>query len=326
VTTVLLTRGEVAARLSLSECIEALEAALLAQAAGGTTPSSVLALHVLGGGLHVKAAGLAGGGRSYLAAKLNANFPGNPDRHGLPTIQGVIVLVDAADGRLLALMDSTEITALRTAAATAVAARRLARPDASVAGIIGCGRQGRVQLQALALVRPLRRVLAFDSVAERAEAFAREMAGRLGLPVEAAPRASAAASAADICVTCTTSRRPVITAADVRPGTFVAAIGADSPDKQELDPALLAGAAVFVDHLEQCAAFGELHHALSAGLIGPGHVRAQLHELVAGSRPGRTTPDEITVFDSTGTALQDAAAAVRVYEKAGDARTVALGA
>jgi alanine dehydrogenase len=326
VTTLLITRSQVAAWLSLEECIEALEGALLAQAAGRTVPSSVLALHVAGGGLHVKAAGLyAGNGRGYLAAKLNANFPGNPDRHGLPTIQGVIALVDAADGRLLALMDSIEITALRTAAATAVAARRLARPDASLAGIIGCGRQGRAQLQALAAVRRLRRALAFDAVAERAGAFAREMTDRLGFPVEVAASAADAARA-DMCVTCTTSRRPVIAAADVRPGTFVAAVGADSPEKQELDPMLLARATVVVDHLEQCAAFGELHHALAAGVIGLPQVRAQLHELVAGAHPGRTAADEITVFDSTGTALQDVAAAVRVYEKAADAPTVALDA
>jgi alanine dehydrogenase len=322
--TALLTRSEVAARLSLPECIEALEAALRAQAEGHAIPSSVLALHVLGGGLHVKAAGLACGGRAYLAAKLNANFPANPGR-GLPTIQGVIALVDADDGRLLVLMDSTEITALRTAAATAVAALRLARPDAAVAGIVGCGRQGRVQLEALAAVRPLRRAVAFDVVVERARAFAREMTDRLGFPVEVAPSAADAARA-DVCVTCTTARRPVIAAGDVRPGTFVAAVGADSPEKQELDPRLLARASVFVDHLEQCAVFGELRHALAAGVIDLSHVRAQLHELVAGVHPGRTAADEITVFDSTGTALQDVAAAVRVYEKAADARTVALGA
>jgi alanine dehydrogenase len=327
--TLLLTRREVAALLSLDECIEAVEAALLAHAAGRTVPPSVLALQVPGGGLHVKAAGLVSDGRGYLAAKLNANFPANPERHDLPTIQGVIALVDAGDGRLLALMDSIEITALRTAAATAVAARRLARPDASVATIVGCGRQGRVQLQALARVRPLRRVLAFDSAPDRAAAFAREMSAALAIQVDVAPSAAAAAAAGDICVTCTTSRRPVLAAADVRPGTFVAAVGADSPDKQELDPALLARATVVVDHLGQCAAFGELHHALAAGVIGLEQVHAQLHELVAGARPGRTTEDEITVFDSTGTALQDVAAAALVFEKSirlGHAAKVALGA
>ena len=138
----------------------------------------------------------------------------------------------------------------------------------------------------------------------------------LNLGVEAVSDFAAAARRADIVVTCTPSREPLLGAGDVSPGTFVAAVGADSPEKQELDPGLLAAARVVVDSLEQCSEIGELHHALETGALVRSNVHAELSELVAGSKPGRLSPEEITVFDSTGTALQDAAAAALVYEKA----------
>jgi ornithine cyclodeaminase/alanine dehydrogenase-like protein (mu-crystallin family) len=142
--TLLLTGGDVAALLTLEACIEAVERAFVLQAEGHAVGPGVLGLHVPDGGFHVKAAGLRLS-RLYVATKLNANFPGNGPRWGLPAIQGVVALSDGESGRLLALMDSMEITALRTGAATAVAARHLARPDVRVATIVGCGRQGRAR-------------------------------------------------------------------------------------------------------------------------------------------------------------------------------------
>jgi alanine dehydrogenase len=182
--TLLLTRGDVAALLTLDECIAAVEHAFALQAEGKALGPGVLGLHVPGGGFHVKAAGLRLS-RFYVAAKLNANFPDNPAR-GLPTIQGVVVLSDGETGQPLALMDSMEITALRTGAATAVAARHLARPDARVATIIGCGRQGRIQLAALARVRKLERVYAVDRDATGGDRRGRAPGrrARRGLPPE----------------------------------------------------------------------------------------------------------------------------------------------
>src|SRR6476659_4596777 len=147
--TLVLTRKDVSRVLRMPECIEAVERGFLRHARGESIPPGVLGTHVAGGGFHVKSAGLldAVDGRPVFAAKVNANFPGNPDRHTLPTIQGVIALFDAADGRLLALLDSIEITSLRTAAATAVAAKYLA-PDAGTVTICGCGEQARNQLRA----------------------------------------------------------------------------------------------------------------------------------------------------------------------------------
>src|SRR6185503_397625 len=169
-----------------------------------------------------------------MAIKLNGNYPGNPATNGLPTVQGVIYLADATNGRPLALMDSIEITINRTGAATALAARYLARPDSAVATICGCGVQGRIQLVALKHVLPLERVYAFDIDEAAARAFARQMSAELEIPVLPAAMLHEAVRQSDVTVTCTTSRQPFLSSEDVPLGAFVAAVGADSSDKQEL--------------------------------------------------------------------------------------------
>ncbi|AHG88911.1 ornithine cyclodeaminase/mu-crystallin [Gemmatirosa kalamazoonensis] len=312
--TLVLTRADVVALLDLDACIDAVEDAFRAHAAGYVLPAGVLGTRAAEGGFHVKVAGLRRG-RPYYAAKVNANFPGNAGR-GLPTIQGVVALHDAADGSLLALLDSGALTALRTAAATAVAARHLARVDARTVTVVGCGVQGRAQLRALARVRPLARAYACDHDAAAARAFADELSRALAIPVEVAADHRAAASASDVVVTCTTARGALLDAGDVRAGAFVAAVGADAEDKQELTPALLASSAVVVDVLAQCAAIGDLHHALDAGAMRRDDVRGELADVVSGRRPGRLRDDEVVVFDSTGTALEDVAAAAVIYERA----------
>jgi ornithine cyclodeaminase/alanine dehydrogenase-like protein (mu-crystallin family) len=313
--TLVLSRRDVARLLAPRDCIDVVERAFRMHAEGATIPPGVLGVHVAGGGFHVKTAGLAAEERVFVA-KVNANFPANPARHGLPTIQGVVLLFDAEMGRPLAVLDSMELTSLRTAAATAVAAKHLARADADVVTICGCGEQGRSQLRALAVVRPLRRALAFDLEPARAADFARGMAQELGIEVAAVDDLPSAARQSGIVVTCTPARRWVLGRGDVAPGTFVAAVGADHPEKQEIEPALLAASTVVVDLLEQCAAIGDLHHALEAGALTRGDVHAELAEIVAGRAPGRRSPDEVVVFDSTGTALQDVAAAWLVYTRA----------
>jgi len=323
----LLSRADVRALLDMDSCIAAVEAAFQAQADGTTLPSGVLGTHAPNGGFHVKAAGLMRE-RAYYAAKINANFPENPTRRGLPTIQGVVALFDATDGELLALMDSMEITTLRTAAATAVAAKHLARTDASTVAILGCGIQGRSQLRALARVRAVGRVFAWDGAPNVAEAYAREMGSELGVDVVAIARHRDVLARCDVVVTCTASHEPLLGAGDVSPGTFVAGVGADNEDKQELAPDLLARSTLVVDVLDQCARIGDLHHALAAGVMTRDGVHAELADVVSGRRPGRRSDGEVTVFDSTGTALEDVAAAAVVYERAvarGQMREVRLG-
>lgn len=313
--TLILTAVEIERLLDLGSCIAAVEDAFLGHAAGRSIPPGVLGAHVPGGGFHVKAAGLAAP-RARFAAKLNANFPGNGVRYGLPTIQGVVVLSDAECGFPLAVMDSATITVLRTAAATALAARHLARADASVATVCGCGAQSAAQLRALAFVRPLRAIHVHDLDAARARSFAERMARELGISVAMAPDLAAATRASDMIVTCTPSRRYFLSLDMVRPGTFIAAVGADSEEKQEIDPALMAASKVVADIRSQCAAIGDLHHAIAAGAMVEADVHAELADVLAGAKAGRETDDETAIFDSTGTALQDVAAAIAVHDRA----------
>ena len=310
-----LSRADVFELLSLHDCIDAVERAFRLHAEGKTLGPGVLGIPAEGGGFHIKAAGMLGE-RSYFAAKTNGNFADNPRRHGLPTIQGAVVLADAGNGTLLAVMDSASVTALRTGAATAVAAKYLARRDAQTATIVGCGVQGEIQLASIAAALTLRSAQVYDVDADRARDLAERASAKLARPVTAVTDLPRALRESDVCVTCTPSRRAFVTSADIAPGTFIAAVGADSETKQELEPDLVAAATLVVDVLEQCAEIGELHHALAAGVMDRTQVHAELGDVVAGRKPGRTRDDEITIFDSTGTALQDVAAAVAVYEKA----------
>ena len=314
--TLILKRSEVASLLSLGECIGAVEEAFRLNEEGQGLPAGVLETLTPDGGFHIKAAGLKLAAGTYYAAKVNANFPENMGKWGLPTIQGVIALYDGETGYPLALLDSIEITALRTGAATAVAAKYLARPDSRVATIVGCGVQGRVQLKSLAQVVRLEKVYAYDQVNALSGKLAGEMSEELRMAVIPVTDLSSALEESDVCVTCTTSMRPFLMQDDVRSGTFVAAVGADNPRKQELDTALLASNKVVVDVLEQCAAIGDLHHAIAVGVMDKSDVYAELGGIVAGRIPGRMSAEEIIIFDSTGTALHDVAAAAVVYQKA----------
>lgn len=312
--TLLLTRRDVAALFTIEDCIQAVETVFKLYGEGKTQNPGILGVHAANGGFHIKA-GLLDLNRPYFAAKMNANFPQNAKRFGLPLIQGVIVLCDAENGYPLALMDSIEITILRTGAATAVAAKYLARPDSKSILICGCGNQGAVSLRAISNLFSLESAFVHDIDSLRAEQFAKELASELRIPVKPVSAIDEAMKEIDICVTCTPSKQFYLHRDSVGPGTFVAAVGADSEDKQELEPALLREKVV-VDVLEQCATIGELHHALDDKVVTRDHVHAEVGEVVAGTKQGRASAKEIIIFDSTGMALQDVVSAAAVYEKA----------
>jgi alanine dehydrogenase len=315
--TILLSREDVATLLAPQACIDAVEDAFRRLASGAVPAPAILAMHAAEGGFHVKA-GLLAAERPYFAAKVNANFPQNGARHGLPTIQGAVLLFDAANGRLLAIMDSMAITALRTAAASAVAAKHLARPSSRSVLVCGCGGQALEQLRALSCVAKLGRGYAYDIDAQKAKAFAARAEKAIGIRIEAVADLATAARESDIIVTCTTAKRFFLTREMVRPGAFIAAVGADNEDKQEIEPALLASSKVVTDVTEQAARIGDLHHALAAGAMAAKDVHAELAEVVAGHKPGREHDEETTIFDSTGTGLQDVAAAIAAYRRAID--------
>jgi alanine dehydrogenase len=313
--TLLLRRSDIEALLSLRDCIGAVDGIFRLQGDGKVPTSGILGMNAPCGGLHVKA-GLLPGDRDYFVAKLNANFPGNNTQFGLPTIQGVIVVFDANNGLPLAMLDSIDITIKRTAAASAVAAKYLARKDSSVATICGCGQQGRAHLRAILLVLPLTKVYAFD-VNERAVInFKNELSPELKIGIESVRDLAGAIQKSDVCITCTTANEFFVRKGDVKAGTFIAAVGADNEHKQEIDPALIASAKVVADSLEQSCAIGDVHHAIAQDLMRKGDVYAELCEIVADQKIGRAADDEIIVFDSTGVAIEDAVAAAAVYERA----------
>lgn len=312
----ILPRADIARLMDFEAYVAAVEAGFRAHAEGRTLPPGVLHVPTSDGSFHVKAAGIVEDERAFVAVKVNGNFPANRARHGLPTIQGAILLADARRGTPLALLDSAEITVQRTSAASALAARFGARADARSAAICGCGLQGRAQLQALAHGRMLARVCAWDVERGAAEAFAAEMSARHAVDVVVASSPAEAVREADLIATCTPSRAAYLFAHDVRPGAFIAAVGADSPGKQELEPALLARARVVADLAEQALTMGDSQHALAAGLMRRADIVAELGELLTGRARARTRAEDIVVFDSSGTALQDVAAALEVYTRA----------
>jgi alanine dehydrogenase len=313
--TLLLSRSDVRQLLTLTECIDAVEQVFRWQGEGKIQPSGIVGVRTRNGGLHVKTACL-NGAKNYIAAKLNTNFPTNVARFRLPTIHGVIVLYDADNGRTLAVLDSMEITIQRTAAATAVAAKYLARQNSSVATICGCGEQGRAQLRAISLILQLRKVYAFDTAPSARLRFAAELSPETEIDIESVRSLPGAIRNSDVVVTCTPATDFFVHKEDIARGTFIAAVGADDSHKNEIDPALLASAKVVADSIEQACSIGDTHHAIEKGLMRKENIHAELAEVVAGKKRGRTNEAEIIIFDSTGVAIEDAAAATIVFEKA----------
>ncbi len=313
--TLLLKRADIADLLGMEECIAGVELAFKLYSEGKAMPPKILGIHAEDGGFHIKA-GVLGLSRPYFVAKINANFPGNPMKNSLPTIQGVIVVCDATNGRLLALLDSIEITIIRTGAATAVAAKYLASPDASVVTICGCGNQGKISLKALMTVRAVTKVYAFDIDQNQVRKLIEEFSHLVQVIPVLSEDLSMALRQSRICITCTPSKQPFIHLKDIMPGTFIAAVGADSEEKQELDTDILASCKIVVDIPEQSASIGEVHHAIDQQKMLLTDIHADIGSVIAGLKSGRETKEEIIVFDSTGMALQDVAAAAIVYEKA----------
>ncbi|HZY12400.1 MAG TPA: ornithine cyclodeaminase family protein [Beijerinckiaceae bacterium] len=307
---ILLSRGDLAGLMPFGAYVQSVAEAFRLHAQGRTVLPAPMHVPAEAGGFHVKAGGLPTG---YVAFKVNANFPNNRAVNALPTIQGAILLFNSKTGSPVALIDSIEITIKRTGAATAVAARHLARPDARVATVVGCGEQGRIQLEALRHVLELERVFLFDSNPDAAADLAAEIEG---VDVEIVPSLRDATLESDVIVTCTSAKVPFLRPDDVRPGTFIAAIGADNPEKSEIEPALMARARVITDVTAQAAHMGDLNHAIRAGAMREADVHAEIGEIINGRKSGRANLSEITIFDGTGVGIQDVAASVRAYELA----------
>jgi alanine dehydrogenase len=258
-----------------------------------------------------------------LGLKAGGYWPHNLAK-GLGNHQSSTLLFDPDTGRASALVSANYLTGVRTGAASAIATKHLSRPDSSVLGIIGAGVQAQYQLRATLAVRAVRKVCAWDPSAENLATFGRTVQ-ELGLEFVAAPDRRAVAESADILITVTPSQKPLVERSWVRPGTHISAMGADTKGKQELDPLLVAGAALFVDEAAQAITIGECQHAYGAGLITAESFRGSIGEVIAGLRDGRRTAQEITLFDGTGVALQDlvvAGLAVRLAIQRGVGSTI----
>lgn len=241
--------------------------------------------------------------------------PGNPSR-GLLTVMAKILLNDPDTGVEFADLDGTKITDFRTGAAGGLAARHLARPEAARLGMIGCGAQARTQVAALLKVRPIKEIAVCSHHLDHARAFAEEITAIHGVVARPVASAQGAVEGMDIVVTTTPSTTPVVQRDWVSPGAHINAIGADAAGKQELAPAILKAAKVVVDDWAQASHSGEINVPLARGELSPEQVYGCLGEVVAGKKPGRMSPEEITVFDSTGLIIQDLALGYAVYLRA----------
>lgn len=311
--TLLLSAAEVARCLHMDEAIRAVDEAFRAyhRKEAVMPPKSYVDLPEHGGDVRSMPARVG----DAVSVKWVCSHPNNPQRHGLPTVIGTLILSDPATGFPLSVMDATVLTAFRTGAAAAVATRALARPDATSLGIVGCGTQAGYQIAAISHVRDLRTLLLSDARPAVAEALAeRVRAVSPGLDVRVVSLAEA--SAADVVCTLTPVHEPIVKRDWVRNGAHVNALGADAAGKQELDPGILGDAVVVVDDWEQATHSGEVNVPLSTGMLRREHIRGTLGAVLEKAIPGRTSPSEITVFDSTGLAIQDAAVARVVHERA----------
>jgi ornithine cyclodeaminase/alanine dehydrogenase-like protein (mu-crystallin family) len=306
-----LNQEEVERLLDMEGCIAAMEGALAALARGEV---HVPLRFVMRPGDEPSLLGLMpahrAGGTPLYSLKTVAVFPDNPKR-GLDAHQGTVTLFDGETGEVRVLMNASAITAIRTAAVSAVATRLLARKDARVLGILGAGVQARSHLEALPLVRNFDTVRIFSRTLEHAQALAAQVGA------EAVDTAEEAVRDADVVVTATSSAEPVLAREWLKPGAHVNAIGGRPPQMTELDTATIADSAFYVDRRESAEAeAGDYRAAVESGAIGPDHIRAELGELVIGVKPGRSSEEEITVFRSLGLAVEDLAAAEYVLRRA----------
>jgi alanine dehydrogenase len=312
----LLSKKEIEGLISMREVITAVEKAFRAKGLGRVQmpPKSYVNFEKYGGDFRVMPAYLED--IDAAGVKIVNVHPRNPKKYRLPTVMATILLLDPKTGAPLTIMDGTLITNLRTGAGGAVAAKYLARRDSRVVAMLGAGVQAKTQLLGLNEVLKIEEVRVNDISPKNVSRFAAEMSKMLGLEVKVFRSVKEATEAADIIVTTTPSTKPILMDEHVRSGTHINAIGADAPGKQELDPAILLRAKVVVDDVEQAIHGGEVNVPLSKGLISRGDIYADLGEIVTGKKPGRTSRDEITVFDSTGLAIQDIATDWFVYRKA----------
>jgi ornithine cyclodeaminase len=313
----LLSNDEVVALLPMGECIPLMQEALVALDGGLVhQPLRTIVRPPGAAGIMGLMPSYASGAHPAFGLKAICVFHGNAAR-GKDSHQGAVLLFSAESGELLAVVNASAVTAVRTAAVSGVATRALARADAGDLGVVGAGVQARSHIEAMSHVRPIRRCRVASRTVESARRLADELGGRYAFPVEAVGTVEAALRGADLIVTATNSAEAVVRREWVSAGAHLNAVGSSTPNARELDAGVVAASSLFVDKVESAVnEAGDYLRAALDGAVGPEHIRAELGEVLAGTKPGRTSADEITLFKSLGLAVEDLAAAEYLYRKA----------
>ena len=317
--TLLITGSQVKAILSMKETIEVVEEAFKAKSTGNVQmpPKLYLFYRKYDGDLRVMPSYLEG--LDLTGVKIVNVHPHNPEKFGMPSVMAMIVLIDPKNGLPYAIMDGTWITAMRTGAAGGIAVKYLARKDSKTAGCVGSGRQALTQLMALKEFLNLERVCVWSHDPQSLATFIEETK-YMGITIKPVNRIEDAVKGMDIVTTTTPVTEPLVKAEWISDGTHINAIGADAPGKEELEPVILKKAKVVIDDWEQAFHSGEINVPLSKGIITQSDIYAELGDVVANKKEGRTSSEEITIFDSTGLSIQDISTADLVYRKAKEAK------
>jgi ornithine cyclodeaminase len=313
----LLGHDEVAALLPMAECVTLMREALVSLAEGRVhQPLRTIVKPPDAAGVMGLMPSYTSGARAAFGLKAICVFPGNPAR-GMDSHQGAVLLFGAETGELQAVVNASAVTAIRTAAVSGVATQALAREDACDLAVIGAGVQARSHVEAMSRVRRVRRCRVASRRVEGARKLADELKGSYAFHVEAVETVEEALRGADLIVTATNASDSVVRREWVSAGAHINAVGSCTPDARELDAATVAASSLFVDSVESTVnEAGDYLCALREGAVEPGHIRAELGEVLRGTKPGRTSAEEITLFKSLGLAVEDLAAAGYLYDKA----------
>jgi ornithine cyclodeaminase/alanine dehydrogenase-like protein (mu-crystallin family) len=312
----LLSHDEVVALLPMDECITLMHETLVSLASGLMhQPLRTIVRPQGAAGIMGLMPSYASGPQQAFGLKAICVFPGNPAQ-GKDSHQGAVMLFSAESGELQAVVNASAVTAVRTAAVSGVATRALARADACELAIIGAGVQARTHIEAMSHARQIKRCRVASSRAENARKLADELKGNYAFPIEAVETVEAALDGADLIVTATSSAEAVVRREWVSKGAHLNAVGACTPNARELDSATVAASSLFVDRVESVVnEAGDYLRAAREGVVGPEHIRAELGDVLNGTKPGRTSVDEITLFESLGLAVEDLAVAMYLYDK-----------
>lgn len=319
----ILTRHDIESLLTMGETIAAVERGFAQLSSGGVVmPQRVATQIEPHNGLHLSMPVFVKGNpitsdSGALTIKAITVYPENPAKFGLPMIQGVVMLYDALNGRLLSIMDAEHLTAMRTGAASGVATQHLARADASTVLLFGAGALGPAQLAAVCAVRPIKQAFVITRSGDKDAEFCKKMAQDLGIDVQPTRNPQSAIRNAHIICTATTSSTPLFDGAWLQPGTHINGVGSYTSKMREVDSTTIRRARVFVDRMQAAQnEAGDVLIPITHGEITLDHVQGELGQVVNGTIAGRTSPDDITFFKSVGTAMQDAVTAALVYQKA----------